>query len=646
MYICNANALFYSAFWGSKTAFFLRFCKIIIKRIAVNSFFSRIQVRLLLLVLLVLLPFLGKTVLDYQAQRQQAIEAAEASVRHFSNMAAKNQEYLFEEARQLLVMVAQAPEVVNYDEAKCGDLLAGLRRQFPIYVNIGVVDQSGALVCDAIGTPNGANLAESFWFKRTLDTEEYVTGDYSISPFSGKPVFSSSYPFYNENGALQGVVFAELDLRWLDTYVVEADLPEGSTLLISDQDGMVYARYPETDGDASMQLPDGFSNVLALIDVEGVYLGEGEDGRSWIYGFSQLCCLPWQTIYIIVGVPNEVALAEATSRLTSNLLVFGLIAVLGFAASGIGAEVLILRPLRNLMKVIKRLDQGDYTTRAQADDGSTEIIQIAEALNNMADAVEAREEEHELLLEQTISAQEDERKRIARELHDSTTQDIAALLLNLDACEMELDGQDPMLQQRIHASRDLAGQTLADLRRMMNDLRPTLLDDMGLASAIKWYGEQRLGDQGIDFAFICDDATPQLPAYLETTLYRVIQEAINNVVRHAHATCVRASMHVNDRRQLVLTVSDDGRGFDASAMQNVRADGSGLGLRGMRERVAMIDGTLNITSSSQGTTVTLAVPLPEENQAHGQESGNAPHGLQESNVDMPEHEGTEQGEES
>jgi signal transduction histidine kinase len=239
-------------------------------------------------------------------------------------------------------------------------------------------------------------------------------------------------------------------------------------------------------------------------------------------------------------------------------------------------------------------------------DQTAQAIANAHLYQALRDEQRARAE----LLAKTITAQEDERKRIARELHDQTSQDLAALMLNLDACALGLATDRPGLEQHLDTAKSIAETMLANTHRLINDLRPSLLDDLGLAAAITWYGERRLKAMGITLGFQCDQMKGRFPSSLETALFRITQEALTNVVRHAGASRVHVTLTVSDNAALLI-VRDNGRGFQEPVTTWADAEQEGFGLRGMRERVATLGGDMRVESEpGRGTAIKVTVPLP------------------------------------
>jgi len=208
------------------------------------------------------------------------------------------------------------------------------------------------------------------------------------------------------------------------------------------------------------------------------------------------------------------------------------------------------------------------------------------------------------LLEKLISAQEDERRRIARELHDEAGQALTALILNLEMAEHAGQGIEP---ERLARLRGIAEDTLAELRRMIYDLRPTILDDLGLAAAVRWYVKENVEPQGLHVTMSITGADDRLPHHIETAVFRIVQEALTNILKHAQAH--RAGVEIAVTPQAVeLAITDDGRGFDLSRVATRRE--GGMGLMGMRERAELLGGTLHMVSrAGGGTRVEVMIPV-------------------------------------
>ncbi|MBI4282672.1 MAG: GAF domain-containing protein [Chloroflexi bacterium] len=228
------------------------------------------------------------------------------------------------------------------------------------------------------------------------------------------------------------------------------------------------------------------------------------------------------------------------------------------------------------------------------------------------DEVQRKEEQRGQLLERVISIQEEERKRIAQELHDDSAQTLSALSMQLESIEGELPPGMEEIRARIERYRVSVVRALEDVRRVIADIRPTSLDDLGLVPAIRWYAAGHLEERGVKVSVESSKISFRLPLRLETALFRVAQEAINNIAKHAECSSARILLEVQDS-SLRMVIEDDGRGFDTAEVLAWRGGRSGLGILGMRERVALFDGALSIDSSpGKGTKVIVEVPWEKE----------------------------------
>jgi signal transduction histidine kinase len=197
-----------------------------------------------------------------------------------------------------------------------------------------------------------------------------------------------------------------------------------------------------------------------------------------------------------------------------------------------------------------------------------------------------------------VQAQELERRRLARELHDETGQALTSILLGLKA----LEGKAP--DEAVTSLRELVVATLQDVRRLAIELRPKVLDDFGLVPALERLTESFAEQTEISVHFEAAVGDERLPAEVETALYRIVQESLTNVVKHAYANSVSIVV-TRKPGSVALVIEDDGRGFDLG-----EAGDEGYGIVGMRERVALLDGTLRVESSEDaGTTLVAEVPL-------------------------------------
>ncbi|HLH63013.1 MAG TPA: sensor histidine kinase [Ktedonobacteraceae bacterium] len=267
------------------------------------------------------------------------------------------------------------------------------------------------------------------------------------------------------------------------------------------------------------------------------------------------------------------------------------------------------RPLFHLGKVMDRVQQGERSLRAPLTGVDPEADQLARTFNMM---LEALDEASHQRANQIIKAQEQERKRIARELHDETSQVLTSLLISLAVLEESIGPSEA--RERIAETRALAHQTLRAIRSLSIDLRPSALDDLGLLPALRWYIKEYQKKCAIEVEFQASGLKERLPAEMETALYRIVQESLTNTARHANAHKVTISLK-EEGEAIHATIIDDGRGFDYDALVRTGGQERSIGLAGMQERAVLLDGILTIHSAPGcGTRVEAHIPLPSSTE--------------------------------
>jgi signal transduction histidine kinase len=330
--------------------------------------------------------------------------------------------------------------------------------------------------------------------------------------------------------------------------------------------------------------------------------------------------LPW--VRRLLGVPLMVKLAGA------NLLVLLLAGVVVAAGQPNTADVWIvggalalglllnallvryaLRPVWELERVASRVWAGDFAARVPASAvADREMKRVGRTFNLLLDAIATDRERMRALALQAVRAQDDERSRIARELHDSTAQNIAALTYQLTAAARTAsDAGQPALEATLRELREQTGELLEEVRLLSHAIHPRVLDDLGLVAALEWLARQTRAHTALDVHVDADlpgDAAEMSDASA-AALYRVAQESLRNVERHARARTARLTLR-EDAGDVVLQVTDDGRGFDLAEAEARRP---GMGLFSMRERLGLVGGTFEVqTTIGRGTRIRARAP--------------------------------------
>lgn len=513
-----------------------------------------------------------------------------------------------------------------------------LQHRAPVFL----IDDRGWVVAESLAG-SGASIPMS-----ALDDVTEALGD-------GRPHLSrlvdqghghgiyEAVPFRSYAGEVIGVALSRLDPGTRDFGGVLGLLRRGHTgsADLVDDRGTIVASTGEGRVGRTIRCSAHFGEqvrrkVASGGRCRGCHGGADEAGgnvvASEVYSFAPLAAAPWG---VLVRQESREALPFDTGVTWVGLgaLLYAFMVV----AFSWGAARSVTLPVSVLTKEAERISAGDLS-RQIPDLGEDEIGRLGQALEKMRaslrdlilrvanqnaaleervqertrelaqanDQLRVREAMRGDLLRKVITAQEDERKRIARELHDETSQALAALAMGIDAsAEAIRSGGHPRLEE----VKAIATRTLEDVHRLIFDLRPSVLDDLGLLSAVEWYAERTLRRRGVSVRCEFEEPGVRLSAEMETALFRICQEAITNVARHAQASAALIELGVEDGA-LRISVEDDGRGFDPgeAASDEQRKH---WGILGIRERAELLGGSATVESAvGKGTRVEVRIPLP------------------------------------
>lgn len=335
---------------------------------------------------------------------------------------------------------------------------------------------------------------------------------------------------------------------------------------------------------------------------------DGHGLARWVTGQTTILPTGWQ-----------VTVVKDWRDLVPPVLTFGNTALVVVIVATILSLLSAYFGLRNIVWPLQKLDQavvqvgwGNYSAIQQPVGGVTEIEELRLALARMTDQIRQYQEELQSYIGAITLGQEEERRRLARDLHDATVQDLIALNQRVEMVERELTRDSQRASVRLQELRPQITAIIDGLRRQIHALRPLYLEDLGFIPAL----EMLVRDIGqrhqlaTEFAVTGNvEAQPALPIQIST--FRIAQEALQNVVKHAHATRMDMSLNLADTH-LTLRIADDGSGFDVPARPSYLAQEGHFGLLGMKERAQLHNGTLQIESKAdQGTVISVHLPLYE-----------------------------------
>jgi PAS domain S-box-containing protein len=351
--------------------------------------FPSLRIHLFLLVSIAIIPMLGLAIYSGLEQRAIAADAAQENALQLARIAADQQDHLIDETHQLLAVLAQLPCVQRLSPGACSAHMAGLLAQYPIYASFGVIAPDGDLVCSTLPFSDPVNLSDHRYFHGALETRDFAIGDFQVGRVTGVRSINFGYPALDEAGAVQAVVFATLDLDWLNDLAAEAQLPDGSVLTVIDRHGTILARSLDPDQWVGQTLPDAPIIETVLSQGQGEIEEVGVDGVPRLYAFMPLDdSLRDGDAYVFVGIPEDVVYAGANRALARNLSLLGLVTVAALLAAWLGSEPIILRRVNKLVGATHRLRDGDLSARTGLPPGPGEIGLLSQSFDEMAESLE------------------------------------------------------------------------------------------------------------------------------------------------------------------------------------------------------------------------------------------------------------------
>lgn len=487
---------------------------------------------------------------------------------------------------------------------------------------------------------SSVNLLSVPYISKVISDGKPVISDiYTVEP-SGKKVIFALVPLKSKDGEILGVAGGEINpTNYMLSQIIRYAPSDPNTYMeIVDSRGIVIASsnpnriFTGSDHDRFLAtlIEKKISTVRRCHRCHADEKMKGKDmaERSTdVLAFSPLEMAPWG---VSILEPEKDVFAPAR-ELKNTFLLFSAVSICVALLMAVGMSRSIVRPVHELIDATRSIAAGDMS-RSIGFGGVDEIGRLSSSFEIMrvklADSLETLQQYNvelerrvvertreinqsrkkvEKLLNKVITTQEEERKRVARGLHDQTMQSLSAILMKIEMCKLY---GEPSSVEMIEEIRGIVLSTLEDIRTMIHNLRPTILDDLGLEASIRWLLDKHLWEKGITYFFnIIGEHGGRFDPHLETTLFRILQEAIVNIARHAEAENVFFIMKVGEN-DLKVDIEDDGKGFDVKSALKRTEDGRGLGILGMKERVYLIDGKVLICSEPGcGTRISLWIPL-------------------------------------
>jgi signal transduction histidine kinase len=453
----------------------------------------------------------------------------------------------------------------------------------------------------------------------------------------GQPVFSPLFvdPLTGRDSLLMGVrslagdlVVGAVSLERLGLAEIMAQVrPDGSgpaperglghagavAFLVDRQGRVIFHPDLEQIGQ-DLSRHEGVADVI--LGQAGATYHREPDGQELVVGYAPVPGPGWG---LIVQEPWEALIAPVMRlSLLAPLVVMAAALISGLAVT-FGLRY-VVRPLQALDRQAARLAWGDFSAVRQPVEGVQEIEDLRRTLAGMADQIQRYQSGMRDYIAAVTMAQEEERKRLARELHDETIQSLIALGHRVEMAQKALDKEPVRARQRLDELQTLVADIQAEVRRLSRALRPLYLEDLGLMPALEMLAQEVSRAGGLQISSQVEGEVRRLAADLELTAYRIAQEGLNNIVRHAHAQAAWLTICFAPHG-LTLQVRDDGCGFEPPANPADLAHQGHFGLMGIHERALLLGGWMQVRSKAgAGTTLQVFLPLTErakEQSSHG-----------------------------
>lgn len=577
---------------------------------------TTLRQRVTLLLVSVLVPAVGLVLMTVLSTRSRDRANVQREAYRLAGLASATHARLAETTEQLFASLGQIPFVAAPEAEPCRQALGRIMAAARPFQNLGVVARDGSVLCSAteVAGPVSAGRA---WLREALARDVLVAGTYEENPLSRAPTVVLARRV-SAAGA-DRVLFAALDLQWLSELAQTVNLPAQSSLHIVDDEGTVLARYPEHAAWAGRNVRDVPVIAEALQRRDGIVEARGLDGVERLYGFHRVAMPAGTGFTITVGIPVDAAYAPVNARLWASLGLLAVLAVATLIAARHVSERFFTRKIESLLRAARRLSAGDLSARTDQRWSGDELGELARTFDSMAWAVEQRTRDLRQMMEslralaaRLESVREEERTRISREVHDELGQTLTGVRMDLDRLEERVAAisgltaaERAAIEAKIASVRRLAAAGLDTARRISRQLRPSVLDVLGLKAGVEWQLDEFHARTNVRTELLAPDSLGEIGEDVSIALFRILQESLTNVMRHAAATMVTVRIE-REGHAVVMEVMDNGQGFE----QSDRGYPASLGLLGMRERAAALGGLTTVTSApGRGTTVHVTLPL-------------------------------------
>jgi signal transduction histidine kinase len=607
---------------------------------------TSLRTRLLLLLLLAVIPALGLTLYTNLEERQLRKALVYEHAMRLSRLVSADHERLIEDTRRLLTTLAHLPAVRDRNPAACSALFAVLLAQRSSYANLGVIDADGDIFCSALPMTGPVYAGDRGYFQRIIETREFAIGEYQIGRITGKATVVFGYPVLDDSSHVRAVVYAALDLAWLNELAKQAGLAPGTMITVIDRNGTILSRYPDNGKWIGQLMPEPLVlNAILTQQGNGTTDAPGTDGIPRLFSFAPFGGAAQSTdAYVSVGIPAAVAFAGVNRILARNLAALVLVAGLALAAAWVVGNRFIVRQIQTLVEATKRVAAGELGVRTGLPRGQGEVSQLAGAFDQMAESLDRAHErrllEEELrrknyqLEQQNLAIQE--ANRLKTEFVSMVSHELRTPLTSIQGYA-ELLLEDKRITEEQRETLTIVKKNSDRLLGLVNDLL-----DLSRMEA----GKLDLHRANLDLARLIPQVAGSLRPLIDAKRQRLkldlsealpavwadqdrVTQILTNLISNAHKyTLAEGNITVAARQDdgfVRVDVSDTGIGlspedqaqlftkfFRAHERSPQAGGGTGLGLVICRLLVELHGGRITVSSApGQGSTFSFSLPVRE-----------------------------------
>jgi signal transduction histidine kinase/HAMP domain-containing protein len=392
---------------------------------------SSLRFRLILLILLAVIPAFFVILYSAAKHRDLTKQQVQRNALGAARAIAAEQERFLENAHQLLIMISRVPQIREHGKNSCGKFLAGLLE--PLYADLGIADVKGDLICSALPEKRSLLRSKGPHQNHVVETHDFSVGEIRIEQSTGKTLMDLGFPILEPPGVLRAVVVAALNLSWLSRLTAENHLYPGASFTLVDGDGKVFLRYPQ--GRDSIGEPI-FAKALDSGEVsretEKTVESIGSDGVRRLIAFARLKSpIAGKPVFGAIDISAELAFKDADQILIDDLITLGLLTAVTLVAAWFGADIVVLRRIRAIVAATKEIAAGKLGARTLLPYGKSELGQMAQTFDELAQALEKRKAEADATTRQIQKQQQEQNALYDLNLTITSTLDLTRVLNTL-----------------------------------------------------------------------------------------------------------------------------------------------------------------------------------------------------------------------